>query len=218
MQRHRFINPPRGSTLGRRPDIDDFANPYSWESNDEARVQLELESRHVPFAYRWFPDKPPTLKMLIPDYHPEFTLQEYKIVISILGGFFGQLPGVIDRVALAGAALEHDGWKQIVWQSNEIKTQGVHALMERDLPELRRPTITGAERVSPYGHPLTMETRRKFLRGLALLKKLFTPKTVEAANGSGTRTRRKFLHPERSDSGRYRPLSRRYDEGNESER
>lgn len=175
-----------------------FIDPYSYESSPEARVQLELESRGIRFAYRYFVDggSATHVHTLIPDFAPEFTLPDYKVVIMIQGDFYGNLPGVIDKNGLAYVLLQADGWKPVIWDQSEITVEGVAVLMHRDLPALDHPTSTGPEIPSPYGHPLTMETRRRYMRGLALLKKIFTPKKVIGAQSdstSGSRVRG-FIH------------------------
>lgn len=187
--------------------VGEYLNPYSWESNPESRVQLELEARHIAFAYRYFQGDAPTVHKLIPDFNPEFTLPDYKVVIMIQGrGFFGTLPGVIDKSALAQVLLQHDGWQSVIWSEDAIRQDGVASLMDHELPQLRNAVLQGPEIVSPYGHPLTMETRRLYLRGLALLRAIFSPKAVEGAGNVRPSTRSKYLHRGDSDSSRYRAL------------
>lgn len=211
MTRQRTDTPQHHLRGGEKVDkgAGEFIDPFSYESKAEARVQLELENRHIPFSYRYFDGSAPTLKTLIPAYAPEFTMKEYHIVIVVVGGFYGTLPGAIDEIALASVLLQKDGWKQIAWQENEITNIGVASLITRDIPEFVNPAIIGVERPSPVGHPLTMETRRQWLRGLALLKKIFTPKTAEAAGGRSVGVRRKFIHRQRSDTGRLRSYGAR---------
>lgn len=190
--------------------VGEYLNPYSWESNPESRVQLELEARHIAFAYRYFQGPAPTVQKLIPDFNPEFTLPDYKIVIMVQGsGFFGQLPGAIDKSALASVLLQKDGWQSVIWTEDAIRQDGVASLMDHDLPQLRNATLQGPEIQSPFGHPLTMETRRAYLRGLALLRAIFTPQTVEGATNVRPRTRRSYLRGSDSDSSRYRPGGQR---------
>lgn len=190
--------------------VGEFINPYSWESQPDARVQLELEHRHISFAYRYFDGVAPTVHKLIPDFNPEFTLPDYKIVIMVQGsGFFGQLPGAIDKAALATVLLQKDGWQSVIWTEDAIRQDGVASLMDKELPQLRNAVLQGPEVPSPYGHPLTMETRRAYLRGLALLRAIFTPKTVEGATNVRPRTRRSYLHRVSSDGSRYRPGGQR---------
>lgn len=187
-----------------------FINPYSYESNPEARVQLELESRGIPFAYRYFVTGESAIhvKRLIPDFAPEFTLPDYKVVIMVIGDFYGHLPGVLDKDGLAVALLAADGWKGIVWDQSEIVVEGVAALMHRDLPQLDNCVIGGIEIPSPYGHPLTMETRRRYLRGTALLKKIFTPKAIIGVSSASSRVRRSHVGRPGPDGTRRRAGSR----------
>lgn len=197
-----------GEKTGTR--VGEFINPYSWESQPDARVQLELEARHISFAYRYFNAAAPITHKLIPDFNPEFTLPDYKIVIMVQGsGFFGTLPGAIDKSALASVLLQKDGWQSVIWTEDAIRQDGVATLMDQDLPQLRNASLQGPEIPSPFGHPLTMETRRAYLRGLALLRAIFTPKTVEGATNVRPRTRRKYLRGSDSDSSRYRPGGQR---------
>lgn len=184
----------------------EFINPFSYESSPEARVQMELEARGVRFAYRYFAggDSAVTIKKLIPDFAPEFTLPDYKVVIMIVGDFFGRLPGVLDKQGLEATLLHHDGWKAVVWSQYEIVNDGAAVLMHRDLPILDRPKLTGTEIPSPYGHPMTLETRRQYLRGLGLLKKLFGNQTEGAATHVSTERIRRHRFIGR-DSNRYRP-------------
>lgn len=174
----------------------DFIDPYSYESSPEARVQLELQQRGIRFAYRFFTGSADALHMhaLIPDFAPEFTLPDYKTVIMVRGDFFGSLPGVIDKEALEFVLLQADGWKAVIWDQSEIVTEGVAVLMHRDLPILDHAAMTGIEIPSPYGHPLTMETRRRYLRGLALLKKIMTPKKIIGADSVASNRVRGFIH------------------------
>lgn len=192
----------------------EFINPFSYESSPDARVQLELEYRHIPFSYRYFDGDAPSVKRLIPEFQPEFTLREYKIVIIINGSYYGTLPGVLDQAALADVLLKKDGWKCVIWYETELTTQGASALFERDLPELHKPVITGPEHVNGFGHPLTMVTRRQYLRGLGLLRKLFGKETEGAATNVANRKRdRVFVGA--TDNGRRRPLRNRYRKGAE---
>lgn len=194
-----------GAHVDKRSAKNDFINPFDYESSIDARVQLELEHLYIPFSYRYFDGDAPTIHKLIPAYEPEFTLKEYKVVIITIGNFYGSLPGSLDQAALAKVLLEQDGWRQIAWYESEIRGVGVASLIQRDLPELEYGWVQGPERPSPVGHPLTLETRRRWLRGLALLRKLYGPKTVEAANGSSERRRHKFIRNRTGDSGRVRP-------------
>lgn len=127
----------------------------------DAMVYRELQFRKVPFSYRWFdPQWSPQLKAIIPDYHPEFTLPQYKIVIIVLGSFWGTLPGIIDRNALAKAVLESEGWKFAIWNEVDIR-RNVGQLFTKELPELNQPRIKGHVIPSPYGIPTYLLEFRK---------------------------------------------------------
>ena len=141
-------------------------------SSIEAMVHLELERRRIPFSWRFFDGVSPQRELLMPDFHPEFTLREYNIVILVIGEFWGTLPGVLDRNSLAAVLLEADGWKVVLWQEADIRA-GVAELMDRDLPVLRHPAVTGATRPNPYGRPTFMDDRRNNLQGQGLLRRSF---------------------------------------------
>jgi hypothetical protein len=180
--------------------IPEFINPFSYMSSDDARVWLELWHRNVPFTYRYFDgaDQAPSLKQLVPDFTPEFTMSEYKTVILVHGGFWGTLPGVLDTAALARVALEHDGWKVVILFEADI----LHNLVEvlnREFPE----------KPSPFAPPHWMFTRRQFLRGLALLRTHFEPK-LTTGDKNGNRKRDSYLRRTDSASNRARTVSDRY--------
>lgn len=145
----------RGRRPGARVRAQDIEprNPYPFMSWPDAIVRRELEIRRIPFSYRYFkPEWCPILKVLLPDYHPEFTLPDYKIVILVMGQFWGTLPGIIDRDALGKVALESQGWKVVVWHELDIR-QRVLQLFSRDLPMLDDPQITGEMIPNPYPLP-----------------------------------------------------------------
>jgi len=142
-------------------------------SATEARVHLELERLGVPFSWRFFDGESVTLTYLIPDFTPEFTLKEYKSVIIVVGGFFGTLPGILDKNALAAVALEEDGWKVAFLNEDEI-IEDVTAALKRQLPEVAAARTKGPIRTNPYGQPNFMAKRRAQLAGQALEKSKFT--------------------------------------------
>ena len=127
-----------------------FINPYPYMSDIEAMTKLALERRRLPFSWRYFDGDVPMLKALLPDYAPEFTLLEYKLVITVKGNFFGRIPDVIDRDALAASVLEMGGWKLVVLYETDIR-QNVDAALDAVAPELTTRHITGSERPNPYG-------------------------------------------------------------------
>ena len=142
-----------------------WVNPYPAMSGPEARIRLALEELQVPFSWRLFDGVSPTTTALIPNFAPEFTLREYNTVIMVQSTFFGTLPAVLDRVGLAQATLEADGWKVLILWDVEINTQPVHQLFAQKAPWLLARTHIGAERPNPY-QPNLMEKFREHLRRL----------------------------------------------------
>lgn len=134
-----------------------FINPYPWMSSIEAMVHLALEEHKIPFSWRWFDGQAPDFTQLLTNqgFQPEFTLREYNTVIMVEGGYFGTLPGVLDKVALAQVTLEADGWKVIILWDQDIRTFGAWELLLKAMPNLG--TITGPPRPNPYGHPDLMK-------------------------------------------------------------
>jgi hypothetical protein len=171
--------------------VQDFINPYPFMSSIEAMVHLELEARQVPFTWRWFDGDSPMLRLMLPDYAPEFTLREYKLVIVILGNFFGTLPGVLDRTSLAKVALEADGWTMVILYENEIRTEGAEAVLNSKAPQLKNPTIKGVVRQGPFGRPDLMKRARERLRSRNFLTRLNRLETVNSERSSERRTRRR---------------------------
>lgn len=140
----------RGQEIGR--DVLEFVNPYPWMSSTEARVHLALEEAGVPFSWRWFDGESPTFNQLLVNqgFQPEFTLLEHKAVVMVQGGFWGFLPGVLDKVALAQVALEADGWRVCVLFGTDIDAGNAWPEMKKVIPELG--TIKGPIRPNPYGN------------------------------------------------------------------
>lgn len=106
--------------------------------------------------------------MLLPSFHPEFTLKDYKIVIVVQGEFWGSLPGVLDTQALAQVLLEQDGWTFITLFAADIHTD-LQGTLNRLAPALAKPSIIGAEYENPYGRPDYLEKLRAYQRSRALL-------------------------------------------------
>lgn len=170
----------------------EFINPYPWMSDAEAMVHLELERRHIPFSWRYFDGTSPWLQELIPDYAPEFTLREQKLVIIVVGEYFGSLPGVLDRQALAQAALEEDGWKVATLFGETVKQEGADAVLNKEAPELRRPVARGNPRKSPYDPPTYLEELRRRTSAFALKRSKFAldeEQRPQREERNGTRTR-----------------------------
>lgn len=162
----------------------------------DAIIRRELEVRRVPFSYRYFkPEWCPTLKVLLPDYHPEFTLPQYKIVILVMGQFWGTLPGIVDRDALGKVVLESEGWKVVVWHEIDIRTR-VLQLFRTELPQLEDPQITGEQIANPYPLPNFID---KF-------KAIIAAQRVLIKRTRATRTRRKGRARRRT--GRRRTIRR----------
>lgn len=169
-------------------------------SSVEARVHLDLERRQVPFSWRYFDGESVHLTTLIPGFAPEFTLREYKIVILVVGNFWGTLPGILDVNALAQAALEADGWKVVTLFENEV-VENVARALDSKAPELVAPAFRGKPRPNPYGNVDLMKTRRENLRGQGLRRRKFETKGTERdatrrkprrrSGGDGNRLRRR---------------------------
>lgn len=191
----------RGGKLRMRFPRVEFINPYPHMSEPEAMVHLELERRTIPFSWRYFDGESIGLSFVMPDFAPEFTLREYKTVILVIGLFWGEIPGIMDKNALATAILEGEGWK-VVWFFEPDIRAGVSELFDKQLPELRQPTFRGKPRPNPYGIPDFMARRRAQLRGQGLRRAKFG--TGGGTRDSARRRRRSFGS---SDSGRRRRSS-----------
>lgn len=151
----------------------EFINPYPWMASAEAMIHRALEQRNIPFSWRYFDGESPWLEELMPDYAPEFTLREHRLVIVVVGAYFGTLPGVIDRQALAQAALEEDGWKVVTLLANDIENKGPNVVLREHLPELQSPVALGEPRESPYERPTYFQDLRERLAALALRRSRF---------------------------------------------
>lgn len=163
-------------------------NPYPWMSLPEALVHLELESRNIPFSWRWFDGVAETFQLLMPDFQPEFTLREQQTVILVQGGFFGFLPGVIDRIALAATLLEFDGWKVVILLEDEIRA-GAAAALDKKAPELRAQLAFGPPRPNPFGHPDATRGRAVQLSAQGLEKRRF----IKTGGGNDRRGRKRRI-------------------------
>ena len=179
----------------------EFINPYPHMADAEAMVHLELERRHIPFSWRYFDGEAPLLQELMPDYAPEFTLREMKLVITIVSPYYGGLPGVIDRQALAQAALEMDGWKVVTLFSYDIERLGADAALTEKVPELAKPVAYGEPRKSPYDTPTYFQESRKRLAALALARSRFAleeEQREKKQDGTTSRPRRRPSRPRRT--------------------
>lgn len=203
------IRRPRKVLRQRQVDTS-FVNPYPQMSGVEARVHLELERRFVPFSWRYFDGDSPSLKFLMPDYQPEFTLREYRVVIIVLGNFVTHVPGLLDRNALAATLLEQDGWKVALWWEGDIR-QDVISLMDRDLPMLRAPVVTGPPRNNPFGTPDMMARRREALaRSAARRRRTFFERKARPLSERDPEHRRTGGRPRNSPSAPQGPESNRF--------
>lgn len=136
-----------------------FTNPYPNMSTIEAMVHVKLEQLRVPFSWRYFDGDSPGIRELMPAFAPEFTLREFKVVILILGNFFGNIPGVLDTAALAAAILEREGWKVKFFYEDEIR-RDLDGTIARELPELINSAIKGPHRPNPYSPDLMARYRQ----------------------------------------------------------
>lgn len=193
----------------------DFVNPFPWMSEPEAMVQLELMERYVPFSWRYFDGESANLALLMPDFAPEFTLREYKIVILIIGEFFGTLPSIIDVNALAQTLLEADGWKVVALTEREIR-QGVSKVFEDKLPELSNPSYRGGQRPNPFGVPTFMASRRAQLAGQGIERSVFRQDPEKQRNQGGDQTdagRKRFRRGPSGDAPKRRFVRRAEGDG-----
>jgi hypothetical protein len=176
-------------------------------SSVEARVHLALEQHHIPFTWRYFDakDLAPHIAQLMPDFAPEFTLREYKTVIMIQGGYFGSLPGVLDKVALAEVLLEADGWTVAILYEQDILND-IQGTLAKALPWFNNPPITGPPRKPPIGTPDFMSKRRQALSEWALHrgKYALTRQEEEARAHGDSATGRRRRRPRRTHQGRRR--------------
>lgn len=166
--------------------------PFSTMSLAEGLVYQALQQKGVPFSYRWFDGNAPTVKELVKGWAPEFTLTEYKRVITVIGGFYGTLPDVVNQAALAQVALEMDGWKLVYLFEADVRTQGATAALETAMPELRNPTVHGEVRFGPYGMPDLMSKLREIRRSQT---HKFRPKVdsqKDRSNAAGRIGRRRY--------------------------
>lgn len=182
----------------------EFHNPYPWMSAPEALVHLELESREIPFSWRFFDaEDAPTIRTLMPEYAPEFTLREYKMVIVVLGRFTGNVPAILDRNAIAEALLQVDGYKVVYLWEDDVRADVSFAL-NREAPILVRPPIKGVTRPNPWGNVDIVGKLRRMSAGRSYARTRPKLEVIERNRlDSGSRN---------DDSrGRRRPRSRRPD-------
>jgi hypothetical protein len=182
----------------------------------DAYVWIALTQRGVPFHYRYFSGVSPMLRELMPDWAPEFTITKAKVVIILLGAFWGNIPSVIDRTALASAILKSEGWTVYVVHEFDVRARGVDTVLN-GLTKLRG--VTGGPLKQPFGLPDVMaqfrrmrETSRRYIS---------TDVRVRGArSGGGQRVRRPsraggfvvvrdYRRPQRERTAGWRRRSRR---------
>lgn len=144
-----------------------FNNPYPWMSGIEARVYIELENHNIPFSWRYFDGASPTFTELLgtSGYQPEFTILELKTIVLVQGSFWGTLSGTLDRVALAAAAFQLDGWNVVTLWETDILAFGAWNLLVSNVPGIA--TLRGPKRPNPYDTP---ETRAQRIRRTYILR------------------------------------------------
>jgi hypothetical protein len=157
----------------------EFVNPFPQMSEPEARVYLYLVSLGVPFSWRNFDGDslaPSFATIAKPFITPEFTLTEYKVVIMVLGQYWGGLPAVVNTVSLAEVTLEADGWKVATLLEDEIKRDVERAIFDK---------LPGVNLGSIKGEPKTQVTS---------YDKFYVQRRKEYARAAGFQ-RRKFFEP-----------------------
>jgi hypothetical protein len=104
-------------------------------------VYSELVRRRIPFAYvKYFGDIPFTEE--VETYRPDFTLEEYRIIIRVQGAYWHTRPGDAESDAKSAALFTMLGWKVYdLWEFDIIKD--IRGLIDRTIPELANPTILG---------------------------------------------------------------------------
>jgi hypothetical protein len=107
----------------------------------EMMLYSELVRRRVPFAYvKYFGDIPFTTA--IETSRPDFTLEEYRIIIRVQGAYWHTRPGDAESDAKSAGLWTMMGWTVYdFWEFDIIKD--VHGLIDRTIPELYNPTILG---------------------------------------------------------------------------
>lgn len=159
----------------------EFINPWPYMPSSEARVRLWLEAQHLPYSWRYFDGQSERLSLVMPGYHPEFTLSEYRTVIIVLGTYFSQPPGVLDKIGLAKALLEADWWNVVVLWDTEVYSDVGRAIISK-APALAKPNVTGTSKPNPYGIPDLLSARRRAAKALSLRKMRFTDPEDQSVN------------------------------------
>lgn len=196
-----YVRKP-GRTL--RPRSYEFVNPYPQMSEPEARVFIFLKGLGVPFSWRQFDGKSlaPQFSEFMPSFVPEFTLTEYKMVILIVGSYWGTLPGLLNNNALAQVWLEADGWKVASLLEQDIRNDVSKAIFDQ-LPSLASPIIRGGPKNFPEDYDKAyMERRREFARQLNFRKRKFFDENKKWDDWDGKRK------PKRGDRRRSASIER----------
>ena len=107
----------------------------------EMMVYTELVRRNVPFAYaKYLGDIPFTEEG--EKYRPDFTLDDYRIIIRVQGVYWHTRPGDAENDARQAMLLTMLGWKVYdLWEMDILKN--VRAAVDA-IPELIAPSITGS--------------------------------------------------------------------------
>jgi hypothetical protein len=190
----------------------ELPNPFAYMNSVQAQIALYLEDKGVAFAFEYFADNGEckTLHKLIPAYFPDFCIPAYKLCIMIEGNFSGTLPAVVNSDALAEVLLHKDGWKGVIWTSDEVIHIGVPTLIQQDAPALVAPTILGPPIQNPYAAAQVTyaDKKRKHASGQALMRGHTSPKdegVIEEGNTRGMgSSRRNRKHVSVGDFGRIR--------------
>jgi hypothetical protein len=149
-------------------------------SEPEARVFLFLRGLGVPFSWRQFDgqSQAPTFMSVMQsqNFVPEFTLTEYKIIILVIGDYYGSIPGILNTAGLAQACFENDGWKvAALWQTEIINDVG-KAIFSK-LPILATPSIKGGPKNFAESYDKKyLERVRQFARGNAFKRRKYFTK------------------------------------------
>lgn len=168
-------------------------NPYPWLGQGEAFILELLQERNLPFAHRWFPNlaaTAPLTAQLIPDFAPEFVLPAYKTVIMVLGNYYGTLPGILDRNALAQALLTQDGWTSDFLLQQDIERDPAAALDSKfpNLPKNAGGPFASNQLANPYGEPhFLIHTRQGIVRHFKVNPNIHQ-RSVKEGTRSGLRT------------------------------
>ena len=151
----------------------EFVNPYPQMSEPEARVFMFLKGLGVPFSWRQFDGQAqaPQFTQYMPSYVPEFTLTEYKIVILVIGSYWGTLPGILDFALTAQLFLEADGWKVAALNEQEISNDVAKAIFDA-LPQLATPIIRGGPKNLPEDYDKAyIERRRQYAKSIGMRRR-----------------------------------------------